>query len=150
MAKRDLALDLFHSFQTGKKTRKKILRESVEVTTDPQLLKDLLSHLVHERSWTSGIAEGTLFSTWEQIVGPEIAAHASPISLLEGVLTLQSDSTPWATQLRLVGQDLLATIQASAPGALVESLVVIGPQGPTWKKGVRTIRGARGPRDTYG
>lgn len=150
MAKRDLALDLFHSFQTEKKNRKKIVRESAENSTDPQLLKDLLSHLVHERSWTGGIAEGTLFSTWEQIVGSQISGHASPISLLEGVLTLQATSTPWATQLRLVGPDLIKAIQASAPGALVESIVVIGPQGPSWKKGIRTIRGARGPRDTYG
>ena len=150
MAKRDLALDLFHSFQRGKKIRKRAVRENIETTSDPQLLKDLLSHLIHERSWTSGIAEGTLFSSWEQIVGPEIAVHASPISILEGVLTLQSDSTPWATQLRLVGADLLTSIQASAPGALVESIIVIGPQGPSWKKGIRTIRGARGPRDTYG
>jgi predicted nucleic acid-binding Zn ribbon protein len=29
-------------------------------------------------------------------------------------------------------------------------LAFIGPQAPTWKKGLRTIRGARGPRDTYG
>ncbi|NCW43452.1 MAG: DUF721 domain-containing protein, partial [Actinobacteria bacterium] len=26
----------------------------------------------------------------------------------------------------------------------------IGPQAPSWKKGVRVIRNARGPRDTYG
>jgi hypothetical protein len=28
-------------------------------------------------------------------------------------------------------------------------LAIIGPQTPTWKKGIRTIRNARGPRDTY-
>jgi predicted nucleic acid-binding Zn ribbon protein len=27
---------------------------------------------------------------------------------------------------------------------------VIGPQAPSWKRGIRSIRGARGPRDTYG
>jgi predicted nucleic acid-binding Zn ribbon protein len=25
----------------------------------------------------------------------------------------------------------------------------LGPNAPSWKKGIRTIRGARGPRDTY-
>lgn len=153
MAKRDLALDLFKSFQTGqtnKKIRKRQVRESTGTTTDPQLLKDLLKDLITERNWDTGIAEGTLFSTWEKIVGNEISLHANPISLLEGVLTIQSSSTAWATQLRLIGPDLLETIQRSAPGALVESIAVIGPQGPSWKKGIRTIRGARGPRDTYG
>lgn len=153
MAKRDLALDLFKSFQTGqtnKKIRKKEIRESTGTTTDPQLLGNLLNDLITERNWDTGIAEGTLFSTWEKIAGKEISLHANPISLLDGVLTIQSSSTAWATQLRLIGPDLLRTIQASAPGALVESIAVIGPQGPSWKKGIRTIRGARGPRDTYG
>lgn len=153
MAKRDLALDLFKSFQTGqtnKKIRKKEIRASTGTTTDPQLLGNLLNDLITERNWDTGIAEGTLFSTWEKIAGKEISLHANPISLLDGVLTIQSSSTAWATQLRLIGPDLLRTIQASAPGALVESIAVIGPQGPSWKKGIRTIRGARGPRDTYG
>lgn len=153
MAKRDLALDLFKSFQTGqtnKKIRKKEVRESTGTTTDPQLLKDLLTNLITERNWDTGIAEGTLFSTWEKIVGNEISHHSTPISLLDGVLTIQSSSTAWATQLRLIGPNLLETIQRSAPGALVESITIIGPQGPSWKKGIRTIRGARGPRDTYG
>lgn len=153
MAKRDLALDLFKSFQTGqtnKKIRKREVRESTGTTTDPQLLRDLLKNLVTERNWDTGIAEGTLFSTWEEVVGNEISLHANPLSLLDGVLTIQSSSTAWATQLRLIGPELLGTIQRSAPGALVESIAVIGPQGPSWKKGIRTIRGARGPRDTYG
>lgn len=153
MAKRDLALDLFKSFQTGqtnKKIRKREVRESTGTTTDPQLLKDLLKNLITERNWDTGIAEGNLFSTWEEIVGNEISLHANPISLLDGVLTIQSSSTAWATQLRLIEPNLLETIQRSAPGALVESIAVIGPQSPSWKKGIRTIRGARGPRDTYG
>ena len=156
MAKRDLALDLFHSFQNGKKRTKKSVRVSdpLSASSDssdgPQLLKDVLAQVIRERDWKGGIAEGTLFSTWGDVVGPEISQHASPISLLEGILTIQTSSTAWAVQLHLVGPHLLATIRASSPGALVESLSIIGPHGPSWKKGVRTIRGAKGPRDTYG
>jgi predicted nucleic acid-binding Zn ribbon protein len=65
------------------------------------------------------------------------------------VLTIQSSSTAWATQLNLITTDLLATIQKDATGVLIEKLAIIGPQTPTWKKGIRTIRNARGPRDTY-
>ncbi len=153
MAKRDLALDLFHSFQNGKRKGKKVVRENAPTSQnshDPQLLKDVLAQIIHERDWKSGIAEGTLFSTWADVVGPEISLHATPISLLDGVLTIQTSSTAWAVQLQFVAPDVLATIRASSPGALVESLSIIGPHGPTWKKGIRTIRGAKGPRDTYG
>lgn len=156
MAKRDLALDLFHSFQDGKRRTKRSLHKSVPMSAHsdpsdgPQLLKDVLAQVIRERDWKGGIAEGTLFSTWTDVVGPEISLHTTPISLLEGVLTIQTSSTAWSVQLQLVGPDLLATIRASSPGALVDSLSIIGPHGPSWKKGVRTIRGAKGPRDTYG
>ena len=46
--------------------------------------------------------------------------------------------------------ELLKTISNSAPGALVEELIFLGPNAPSWKRGLRSIRGARGPRDTYG
>lgn len=151
MAKRDLALDLFRSFQTGKRTREKTEnRDVVALPTEPQPLSDLFLNLIKERQWKSGIAEGTLFSTWEDVVGVEIAQRTTPISLLDGVLVIQSSSTAWATQLRLVSPQILIEIQKSAPGALVESITVVGPQGPSWKRGLRTIRGAKGSRDTYG
>jgi predicted nucleic acid-binding Zn ribbon protein len=96
------------------------------------------------------VAEGNLFSDWISIVGADIAEHTTPISLNEGRLTIQSSSSAWATQMRLMQNELLKTISSSAPGALVESLIFIGPQAPSWKKGLRSIKGARGPRDTYG
>ena len=98
----------------------------------------------------SGIAEGNLFSEWSKIVGNEIANHCEPITLFEGKLTIKAESTAWATQLRLMDESLLKTIQQSSPGAVVENLQIIGPTAPSWRRGLRTIRGARGPRDTYG
>jgi predicted nucleic acid-binding Zn ribbon protein len=155
MSKRDLAKDLFISYKTGyiKKPRGERNNSSREVNsnpTDPQLISDVLKNLIQDREWQSGIAEGNLFANWESIVGAEIAEHTEPIAILEGVLTIRTSSTAWATQLNLISNDVLASLQASAPGALVEKLSIIGPQGPSWKRGIRTIRGARGPRDTFG
>ena len=118
--------------------------------TDPQSLSSVLSEVIQNRNWNQGVAEGNLFSDWNSIVGAEIAEHTTPISLVDGKLTIQTSSSAWATQIRLMQDDLLKTISSSAPGALVESLVFIGPHAPSWKKGLRTIKGARGPRDTYG
>ena len=106
--------------------------------------------MIANRNWSKGVAEGSLFSDWVQIVGQEIATHTTPISLVDGKLTIQSSSSAWATQMRLMQSDLLKTISTTAPGALVEELIFIGPHAPSWKRGLRTIRGARGPRDTYG
>jgi predicted nucleic acid-binding Zn ribbon protein len=155
MSKRDLAKDLFTSYKTNyiKKPRGEKNNSTREVNlnpTDPQLISDVLKNLIQDREWQSGIAEGNLFANWESIVGAEIAEHTEPIAILEGVLTIRTSSTAWATQLNLISNDVLASLQASAPGALVEKLSIIGPQGPSWKRGIRTIRGARGPRDTFG
>jgi predicted nucleic acid-binding Zn ribbon protein len=147
----DLALELFRSYKTGfiKKVKPPIAERSV-TPGDPTLISDVLTNLVSDRQWESGLAEGNLFAQWEKIVGSDIATHTTPISILDGVLLIQCSSTAWATQLQSVHDQLVATISSSAPGALVESLKFTGPTAPSWKKGIRTIRGARGPRDTYG
>ena len=98
----------------------------------------------------SGVAEGNLFSDWEKIVGLEIASHTLPISTVDGKLMIKCSSTAWANQMRLMQQELLTTIRNSAPGALIEELIFLGPNAPKWRKGLRSIKGARGPRDTYG
>ena len=148
--KKDLALDLYRSFQTGRKAKKKIVRENLSPSGDPQILSHVLSELIENRDWRSGIAEGNLFSLWSTVVGSEVATHATPISLIDGELTLQTSSTAWAVQLRIIAPDLLDGIQKQAPEVLVDSIAIIGPNTPSWKRGLRTIRGARGPRDTYG
>ena len=151
MAKRDLALDLFRSYKTGfiKKSRPRP-EAPRQAPGDPTLVANILEELVKDREWDSGLAEGNLFATWPAIVGADVAQHTEPISLLDGKLLVQCSSTAWATQLSLAHNDILATIRASAPGALVEAVRFTGPQAPSWKKGLRSVSNGRGPRDTYG
>ncbi len=52
-----------------------------------------------------------MFARWEQVVGPEVAAHAEPRSLRDGVLVIAVDQPAWASQLRFLGADLLARIR---------------------------------------
>jgi predicted nucleic acid-binding Zn ribbon protein len=148
--KRDIARELFRSYRSGLRKKKEIVQEERTELGDPQNIGAILNELVSARDWRQGIAEGNLFSDWREIVGADIAKHSTPITLYEGKLTIQTSSTAWSTQLRLMQGDLLKTIRQSAPGALVEELAIIGPHAPSWKRGLRTIRGARGPRDTFG
>jgi predicted nucleic acid-binding Zn ribbon protein len=55
-----------------------------------------------------------VFSGWEQLVGPDIAAHARPTSLRDGVLVVVVDQSAWAAQLRFMASDLLTRIRAEA------------------------------------
>jgi len=65
------------------------------------------------------------------------------------VLTVQAESTAWATQLRLLQRQLLAKIAAGVGDGVVKRLKVRGPLAPSWRYGPRHVSG-RGPRDTYG
>jgi len=95
------------------------------------------------------VAEGAVFAQWAEVVGDQIAEHAAPTALRDGVLTVSAESTAWATQLRMVQSQLLAKIAAAVGNRVVSSMRITGPTAPSWRKGPRHISG-RGPRDTYG
>jgi predicted nucleic acid-binding Zn ribbon protein len=116
---------------------------------DPQPLGRLAREVAKKRGWSAHVAEGTVLGHWPSVVGQQIADHATPTALKEGVLSVTAESTAWATQLRLVQAQLLAKIAAAVGNGVVTSLRITGPTAPSWRKGPRHIAG-RGPRDTYG
>jgi predicted nucleic acid-binding Zn ribbon protein len=95
------------------------------------------------------LAKSEVIAAWADVVGEETAKHSEPVGIEGGVLTVQCDSTSWATQLRLMRGELLLHIGRRYPEAAVESIRFQGPDVPTWKRGPRSVPG-RGPRDTYG
>lgn len=116
---------------------------------DPQPLGRLSQELAKTQGWSGRVAEGTVFAEWESVVGEQIAEHAAPTSLRDGVLHIAAESTAWATQLRMVQSQLLAKIAAAVGDGVVSTLKITGPTAPSWRKGPLHVRG-RGPRDTYG
>ncbi|KUH94463.1 DUF721 family protein [Mycobacterium sp. IS-3022] len=116
---------------------------------DPQPFGPAASDLARSRGWSGRVAEGAVFGRWAGVVGEGIAAHATPTSLNDGVLTISAESTAWATQLRMVQAQVLAKIADAVGDGVVRSLKIVGPVGPSWRKGRYHIPG-RGPRDTYG
>ncbi|WP_442792151.1 DUF721 domain-containing protein [Micromonospora sp. NBC_01796] len=116
---------------------------------DPQLLGTVLARLVKARGWQQPTAEATVFGAWEKVVGPDVAKHSRPIKLENGELTVEAESTAWATQLRLLAGSLLKRIAGEVGHNVVRKLHIHGPTAPSWSRGPRRVRG-RGPRDTYG
>ncbi len=116
---------------------------------DPQPLSAMLAKLVKARGWQRPAAEARLFGTWSNVVGADLAAHSRPVMLEDGVLTIEAESTAWATQLRLMSSKLLVRIAGEIGNGVVKKLNIHGPVAPSWAKGPKRVRG-RGPRDTYG
>lgn len=116
---------------------------------DPQPFGRLLGRLSKERGWTDRLAGGQVFARWAALVGADVAEHARPLQLRDGELTVQADSTAWATQLRLLQRQLVGRIAAGVGRGVVRRIRVSGPSAPSWRHGPLRVPG-RGPRDTYG
>ena len=117
---------------------------------DPHPLGELVNGFVEDQGWSRPLADARVFAEWPLLVGAEVAAHCTPQSLRDGELRVTAESTAWATQLRLLTSVMLSRLAAELGSAVVRRIVVTGPTAPSWKHGGWSVRGARGPRDTYG
>jgi predicted nucleic acid-binding Zn ribbon protein len=117
---------------------------------DPQTVAGSIDRLIAERGWSAPVAVGGVIGRWDAVVGTETAAHCRPESFVDGVLTVRTDSTAWATQLRLLLPALLRRLAEEVGESTVRKVVVRGPAAPSWRRGPRVAPGSQGPRDTYG
>ena len=116
---------------------------------DPLGLGEVIDGLAAKLGWNSPLARSELLASWAEIAGVETAEHSTPVGIEEGMLTVQCDSTAWATQLRLMRSQIATQIAKRFPAAGIDSVRFQGPNAPSWKRGVSSIP-VRGPRDTYG
>ncbi|TIC89341.1 DUF721 domain-containing protein [Nocardioides sp. GY 10113] len=117
---------------------------------DPKALGAELDRIIGDRGWSLDLQVRGVFARWAEIVGPEIGAHSTPETLVDGVLKVRTDSTAWATQLTLLAATVVRRLNEELGDGTVGVVEVIGPNAPSWKHGRRSARGSRGPRDTYG
>ena len=117
---------------------------------DPQPLGSTVDKVVADHGWELELRVHGVFARWAELVGAEVAAHSSPESFADGRLVVRTDSTAWATQLRLLAPAVVRRLNEELGHGSVSVVEVLGPQAPSWRKGPRSVRGGRGPRDTYG
>jgi predicted nucleic acid-binding Zn ribbon protein len=117
---------------------------------DPQLLDSTIGRLINEQGWSTDVRVHGVFSRWEHLVGAEVAQHCHPEAFADGKLVVRTDSTAWATQMRLLAPTALRRLNEELGDQTVTLIDVKGPSGPSWRKGLRSVRDGRGPRDTYG
>lgn len=143
--------------RTPKRTRRRTRRRvppkasgSHPDARDPQLLDSSLGRLVSDRGWALDLRVHGVFGRWAELVGDEVAQHCHPVSFADGKLTVQTDSTAWATQMRLLTPQLVKRLNEELGHGSVTVIDVVGPNLPNWRRGRLSVRDGRGPRDTYG
>jgi predicted nucleic acid-binding Zn ribbon protein len=117
---------------------------------DPQLLDTTVGRLVDDHGWAVDLRVHGVFGRWAELVGAEVSQHCTPESFNDGKLLVRTDSTAWATQLRLLAPTVVRRLNEELGHGTVTLIEVAGPHLPNWKKGPRSVRDGRGPRDTYG
>ncbi|WP_130866556.1 DciA family protein [Acidipropionibacterium timonense] len=116
---------------------------------DPMLLGQAFDRLVASRGWGKQVSLRMVLVRWPELVGVTNAEHSRPVTYREGVLTVRTDATVWATSLRTIAPQLVAELNRRLGDGTVTRIVIEGPSAPSWKHGPRSVPG-RGPRDTYG
>jgi predicted nucleic acid-binding Zn ribbon protein len=97
--------------------------------SDPKPVAESLDRVTRAFGAPRARLLASLFSRWETIVGEEIAQHAEPRSLRDGVLVLVVDQPAWAAQLRYLAADLLARLQVDVgPSEVAEIQVRVAAQ----------------------
>jgi predicted nucleic acid-binding Zn ribbon protein len=134
---------------------------------DPQTLDATIGRFITQQGWERDVRVHGVFSRWNAIVGDQVAQHATPVSYVRepdgggvggqsdgsgegGRLVVQTDSTAWATQMRLLAPTVVRRLNEELGDGTVTFIEVRGPSAPRWSHGRRSVRGGRGPRDTYG
>jgi predicted nucleic acid-binding Zn ribbon protein len=142
-------LDVAHEVAARARGAKPAPRRKRERNEELEPIADVFAQFVQDQGWGEQLGVRQLLLTWPQLVGVLNAQHSKPVGFHEGVLTVEAESTTWATSLRQIAPQLVAALNEKLGQQSVTRVVVTGPKGPSWKHGKRTAPG-RGPRDTYG
>lgn len=116
---------------------------------DPITAGDIVKMVSTNHGWDAQLEEAGIFAAWPEIVGTQIAAKATPVSLNSGKLLVKCESTAWATQLSFERIKIINNIENHFPNVRLVEIRFVGPEAPTWNHGPRKVSGL-GPRDTYG
>ena len=116
---------------------------------DPQPLSTALDGLLADQGWRTAAAVGSVFGRWDQLVGPDVAAHTRPERFSDGELVVLADSSAWATQVRLLTSAVLRRLNEELGHGTVTKVVVRGPAPPR-RMGPLRVRGSRQHTGDYG
>ncbi|MHB8671034.1 MAG: DciA family protein [Acidimicrobiales bacterium] len=92
--------------------------------SDPRPLRESLDAVTRALGGPSASTLSALFSRWSELVGEDVAAHARPLSLRDGLLVVGADQSVWRTQLAYLEADLLARIAATVGPGVVSRIEV--------------------------
>lgn len=94
---------------------------------DPESVGESLAAVARDLGLPDPKVLGALHARWPELVGDQLAKHARPLSLLDGVLTIEVEDPAWATQIRYLSETLKERSAGLLGSGSVQSVrVVVG------------------------
>lgn len=108
---------------------------------EPTRIGGTLSSLAHGWGMENPAETARLFASWEQIVGPEVAARCRPTSLKGGVLKVRTESAVWASEFRYLSADVIARINSELGKPVIREVkpwvkAGVGENGPMPRRSI--------------
>jgi hypothetical protein len=91
---------------------------------------NILTQVLNAQGMEQKFREYRAWEIWEQVVGPQIASHARPLRMREGVLEVRVDQPIWMQQLRLMAPEILQKLNRALGEELIRDLF--------WRRGTLT------------
>lgn len=66
----------------------------------------------------------SVLGAWNDLVGEQVASHATPAAIRKSTLVVQVDESRWATQLKWMSQQILDKVNSKIPGAGIDSVEI--------------------------
>ncbi len=98
--------------------------EPLHEPSGPKRIGEALDQVAYRLRAPRAQVLAAVFEAWEELVGTVMAAHASPVRLVDGELVVAVDDPAWATEMKFFSSDLIDRINAVAEQEAVSSLTV--------------------------
>ncbi|HEX4489868.1 MAG TPA: DUF721 domain-containing protein [Acidimicrobiia bacterium] len=95
----------------------------------PVSLHDALVELTSELRVAGPEAMAVVTAAWPELVGRELAPHVRLGTLRDGVLTLTVEDPAWATPLRYLESDIVATLADRLGAGVVRAVRITVARG---------------------
>jgi predicted nucleic acid-binding Zn ribbon protein len=77
-------------------------RSTVGRGGEPRHVANSLAEAAELMGAPGAVQLAALAARWEEVVGPQLASHTSPVWLRDGVLSVSVDHPTWAAEVRLL------------------------------------------------
>ena len=91
-------------------------RYGTRKTDGPLPLSEALGEVAGQLGLGSPASVASVFTRWDELVGPSISSHVRPLSLVGDTLVVIVDHPAWAVQLRLLAPEILARVSEVCEG----------------------------------